>query len=241
MTTTAHRIALALAATLAASAAHKPVEAASLPALGAVGDIASASHQEVRTDRPARLHRIGGYEKRWHRRHWRPRHRHHGPSVYFYYNPPPVYRYYAPRPVYRYRVERYERDDGDAGLAGGVIGAVLGAVVGNQFGKGRGRTVATVGGAVLGAVVGSHIGRSMARSDHERVVYVLESSRTGRAVEWRNPDTGNDYTVTPIRTYRNGEGQDCREYTVWGWIGGFEEQLHGHACRMADGQWRNVS
>jgi surface antigen len=41
----------------------------------------------------------------------------------------------------------------------------------------------------------------------------LESTPSGTAVTWRNPDNGHTDTVTPIRTYQTGPGQYCREYT----------------------------
>ncbi|MDE1174701.1 MAG: glycine zipper 2TM domain-containing protein [Parvibaculaceae bacterium] len=42
------------------------------------------------------------------------------------------------------------------GLAscGTVVGAGAGGLVGNQFGKGNGKTAATIGGAVVGGVLG---------------------------------------------------------------------------------------
>jgi outer membrane lipoprotein SlyB len=45
------------------------------------------------------------------------------------------------------------------GTAGAVIGAIAGGVLGNQVGKGKGRTLATVGGAVGGGFAGNAIGK----------------------------------------------------------------------------------
>ncbi len=126
-------------------------------------------------------------------------------------------------------------------LAGGLIGAALGGLVGSNFGKGDGRTAAIVGGAVIGGLIGGNIGNSMDRGDYVQTSYVLETAPSGRVVTWQNPDTGQEYSVTPTRTYQRSSGQYCREFTTWGWIGGFEEQMHGTACRMADGSWQNVS
>lgn len=126
-------------------------------------------------------------------------------------------------------------------LAGGLIGAALGGLIGSNFGKGDGRTAAIVGGAVIGGLIGGNLGSSMDRTDYVQTSYVLETAPSGRAVTWQNPDTGQEYSVTPTRTYQRADGQYCREFTTWGWIGGYEEQMHGTACRMADGSWRNVS
>jgi surface antigen len=129
----------------------------------------------------------------------------------------------------------------DRTVAGGLIGAALGALTGSHIGKGSGRTAAIVGGAVIGAIVGGNIGQGMDRTDAVYASRALETAPSGNPVTWTNPDSGNRYTVTPTRTYRNAGGQYCREFTTWGWIGGYEQQLHGTACRMADGSWKNVS
>lgn len=52
--------------------------------------------------------------------------------------------------VHRYQVEEY-----DPSVGGGLVGAGVGGLLGNQIGKGSGRTAMTVLGSVLGAGVGS--------------------------------------------------------------------------------------
>lgn len=51
----------------------------------------------------------------------------------------------------------------------------------------------------------------------------LEKNRTGAASAWRNPDSGNEGTITPTRTYRTGQGQYCREYRQTITVGGKTE------------------
>jgi surface antigen len=129
-----------------------------------------------------------------------------------------------------------------SGLNGGhLIGGILGAVLGSQVGSGKGTAVAVIGGGILGAVIGGAIGDSMDRADHARTQTVLETTPTGRSVEWTNPDSGATYTVTPTKTYDNGAGAPCRDYSTWVFIDGYEEQATGTACRQADGTWRTVS
>ncbi len=124
--------------------------------------------------------------------------------------------------------------------SGMVIGGILGGALGSQVGGGHGRTAATVVGTLLGASVGGSVGRSMDETDRLKVAHSLESVRTGVSSHWRNPDTGNEYAVTPTRTYES-RGEPCREYTVDGKVGGKKEKIYGTACRQADGSWRAVS
>lgn len=124
--------------------------------------------------------------------------------------------------------------------AGMVIGGALGGALGSQVGGGHGRTAATVVGTILGAAVGGTVGRSMDDTDRLKVAHSLETVRTGIPSSWRNPDTGNQYTVIPTRTY-DSAGTPCREYTVNGTIGGKKEKITGTACRQADGSWRTVN
>jgi len=123
---------------------------------------------------------------------------------------------------------------------GMIIGGVVGGVLGSQVGRGHGRTAATIVGTLIGAAVGGAVGRSMAETDRIKTAQSLETVRTGVPSTWRNPDTGNQYTVTPTRTYDSSQGP-CREYTVDAIVGGKREQVYGTACRQPDGSWRVVS
>lgn len=123
---------------------------------------------------------------------------------------------------------------------GTVLGGALGGVLGSQVGGGDGRTAATIAGTLAGALVGGAIGRSMDQTDRLKVSRSLETERTGAASHWRNPDSGNQYTVTPTRTYETA-GTPCREYTVDGVVGGRKEKIYGTACRQADGTWRTTN
>lgn len=120
---------------------------------------------------------------------------------------------------------------------GGVIGGILGGALGSQIGEGSGRVAATVVGALVGSAVGGAVGRSMDEGDRARIARTLETEPTGVATRWRNPDTGNQYSVVPTRTYDHA-GTPCREFTVDGVVGGRAEKIHGTACRQADGSWR---
>ena len=121
--------------------------------------------------------------------------------------------------------------------AGMVIGGILGGVLGNQVGGGHGRTAAIIAGTMAGAAIGGAIGHSMDETDRMRTAQTLETVRTGVPSRWHNPDTGNDYTVVPTRTYETAQGP-CREYTMDALIGGKKETIYGTACRQPDGSWQ---
>jgi surface antigen len=120
---------------------------------------------------------------------------------------------------------------------GMVSGAVLGGVIGHQIGHGAGNAIATVGGAALGGYVGSRIGRNMDREDQKKAAQALESSPDQHASSWRNPNTGQSYSVTPKRTYEGADGP-CRDFDTTTEIDGRKETVHGTACRQADGSWK---
>jgi surface antigen len=120
---------------------------------------------------------------------------------------------------------------------GAVLGGVIGGIIGSEVGHHG--TAATIIGAIAGAAVGASIGRSMDESDRRRTAHVLETMPAGHAGHWVNPDTGAAYRVTPTRTFDH-HGTPCREYTVDARIGGRPEQVHGTACRQADGSWRTA-
>lgn len=120
---------------------------------------------------------------------------------------------------------------------GTVTGGVVGGLIGSQFGGGAGKVAAAAGGALLGAYLGGNIGKYMDRQDKMEMQRALETASTGQAVNWKNPDNGNQYSVKPTRTYYVAE-QPCREYITHAVIGGKTEQIHGKACRQADGSWR---
>lgn len=120
---------------------------------------------------------------------------------------------------------------------GMVIGGGLGALIGSQIGGGSGQIAAAVIGTMVGAAIGGAIGESMDETDRLKANGALETVRTGVASSWHNPDSGNEYTVTPTETYTTASGP-CREYTIEAVIEGRSEQVYGTACRQADGSWK---
>lgn len=154
---------------------------------------------------------------------WRAKNKHKGKQVY-----------YVPAP-FDIDLGRCNRD-----VLGAVLGGVAGGVIGAGVAKGDNRTAAIVGGSIIGAIIGGLVGRSMDRVDQNCVGQALEHAQDGQEVRWRNPN-GYEYEVVPRRTYTNGAGQYCREYTSTAVISGRAERIYGTACRTEDGSWRLVS
>lgn len=120
---------------------------------------------------------------------------------------------------------------------GMIIGGVLGGVLGSEVGGGDGRTAAIIIGTLIGASVGGAVGRSMDDTDRLKTAHALETVRTGVPSTWRNPDSGNEYTVVPTRTYETTAGP-CREFSIDATIGSRVEEVVGTACRENDGSWK---
>jgi surface antigen len=123
-------------------------------------------------------------------------------------------------------------------VGGGLIGGVAGGILGSQVGGGSGRIAAIIGGTLAGAALGSYMGGYMDRADQQRLSQTLETRPTGQSTSWRNPDTGHQYQVTPVKTYQVAEGRYCREFNTQVSIGGKVEDAYGTACRMPDGSWQ---
>ncbi|MBL4720944.1 MAG: glycine zipper 2TM domain-containing protein, partial [Alphaproteobacteria bacterium] len=125
---------------------------------------------------------------------------------------------------------------------GTLLGAGMGALVGSQIGSGRGTLVAVAIGALGGAMMGGSIGQSLDRADRmamERAQSAAADAPIGRAVAWRNPDSGASGEITPVREgWRKDSGAYCREYQQSVTIGGETESAYGVACRQPDGSWK---
>jgi len=122
---------------------------------------------------------------------------------------------------------------------GRVIGSVVGGVLGSNIGRGNGRTAAIIAGTILGGFLGGKIGKTMDENDRYKANQAFEKNPTNQPSSWRNPDSGNEYTVTPTKTYKNDSGP-CRDYTTEVLIDGRRETASGTACRE-NGQWRIVN
>lgn len=139
-----------------------------------------------------------------------------------------------------------QQDDGGTGLGTKTtIGALGGAAGGGLIAAAAGGGGAAIaGGVILGGLLGGAAGNYLDNQDKKTASdtanKALETSPTGQTSTWKNPDNGNSGTVTPTKTFKNAQGQDCREFQQTITVGGKTEQAYGTACRDADGNWRIV-
>ncbi len=126
--------------------------------------------------------------------------------------------------------------------AGTIVGAVGGAWIGSNVGKGKGQVAAIAAGTLLGALAGNSLGASLDKADmayfDRTTQHALESNKTGATSTWVNPDTGNQGSITPVKTFETASGVYCREYTQTVSIGNKEQEAFGKACRQPDGSWK---
>ena len=123
-------------------------------------------------------------------------------------------------------------------LYGSVIGGGLGALVGSQIGDGSGNTAAIITGALAGILVGNGVGSYIEQSDSNCVGAALDYAGDHQTISWNNPQSGNSYEVTPVRSYETESGRYCREYNTTVVVGGRAERAYGTACRQPDGDWQ---
>src|SRR5512134_2323842 len=126
------------------------------------------------------------------------------------------------------------------------IGAALGAAGGGLLGAAAGGSATGIAagvllGGLLGGATGSVLDDRDKRTATNATQQALESKPSGSTSTWRNPDTGNSGSVTPVRTFQANSGQYCREYEQSVTIGGKPQKSYGTACRQQDGSWQIVS
>ena len=76
--------------------------------------------------------------------------------------------------------------------------------------------------------LGRRVGNNFGQKDRREFGTALESNSTGNTSNWTNPDTNSDYSVTPTRTYQQGD-RPCREFTMNANVNGKPEKVTGTA------------
>lgn len=116
---------------------------------------------------------------------------------------------------------------------GAIGGAAGGAIIGQAIGHNTGGTLI---GAAVGSMLGYMIGNEMDKNDKAQLNQVYETSPSRQTTAWSNPDTGNQYSVTPQPAYKDSTGQNCREAEILSTIDGKAEKTIATACRI-NGRW----
>lgn len=138
-----------------------------------------------------------------------------------------------------------DSDRQTAQAVGGVVGAVVGNIVGSKVGSGDGKQIARGIGTVAGIFIGRAIALELTERDEELAQDAtddsMENDGEGETTVWRNPDSGNEGTVTPTsETYETVQEEECRDFESTVTVEGETEVAHGRACRQEDGSWKIV-
>ncbi|ADW19103.1 17 kDa surface antigen [Desulfobulbus propionicus DSM 2032] len=121
------------------------------------------------------------------------------------------------------------------GQTGAVGGAAAGALIGQAIGHNTG---ATLIGAAVGGLLGYIVGNEMDKYDREQLNHAYERGISNQRSSWVNPDTGNQYTVTPQPAYQSGSNRVCRRAEIEAVIDGRPQRTYSTACRDEYGAWQ---
>jgi surface antigen len=122
------------------------------------------------------------------------------------------------------------------GQTGAVGGAAAGALVGQAIGHNTG---ATLIGAAVGGLLGYIVGNEMDKYDREQLNHAYERGISNQRTAWVNPDSGNQYAVTPQPAYQNPSShQVCRRAEIEAIIDGKPQRTYSTACRDQYGAWQ---
>lgn len=168
-------------------------------------------------------------------------HVYHEPAARVVVNLPPWFRIESGEPEYDHgwepaphTLERLPRCN--SAQVGNVLGGLIGGVLGHQIGGGSGKTVATIGGAIAGVLIGGEIGKRMDAHDQACVAQALEFAPAGQRIAWQDPNSSEQYAVTPGEVARKGDLY-CRPYTAEITSGEHRRRTNTMACRRPDGAW----
>jgi surface antigen len=81
------------------------------------------------------------------------------------------------------------------------------------------------------------IEQAMDASDIVKLGSVLIIAGSVTPQSWRNPTSGREFTVTPMRSFAGDQGV-CREFSVDVTANARTERMSGAACQGADQRWR---
>ena len=118
---------------------------------------------------------------------------------------------------------------------GAAGGAAAGALIGQAIGHNTGGTLI---GAAVGTMLGYIVGSEMDKYDRQQLDHMYERGVSNQRSSWVNPDTGNQYTVTPQPAYQEPSSRRvCRRAEIEAVIDGRPERTYSTACRNEYAQW----
>ena len=118
---------------------------------------------------------------------------------------------------------------------GAAGGAAAGALIGQAIGHNTGGTLI---GAAVGTMLGYIVGSEMDKYDRQQLDHMYERGVSNQRSTWVNPDSGNQYTVTPQPAYQEPSTRRvCRRAEIEAVIDGRPERTYSTACRNEYGQW----
>ena len=118
---------------------------------------------------------------------------------------------------------------------GAAGGAAAGALIGQAIGHNTGGTLI---GAAVGTMLGYIVGSEMDKYDRQQLDHMYERGVSNQRSTWVNPDTGNQYTVTPQPASQEPSSRRvCRRAEIEAIIDGRPERTYSTACRNEYGQW----
>ncbi|QJB56233.1 glycine zipper domain-containing protein [Pseudodesulfovibrio sp. zrk46] len=120
-----------------------------------------------------------------------------------------------------------------------TLGTLAGATVGALTFKNK------VSGAAIGAgagmLVGYIVGNEMDKYDQTQVASALETTPSGQATTWTNPDTQTYYEAIPEPARQYDDGRVERDVTLRARMANGEyETVYAKAYRQPDGSWQLV-
>lgn len=127
--------------------------------------------------------------------------------------------------------------------AGTLTGLGAGALFGYQMvgGGATGPWVAAMVFGAAGAAGGYAVTDRLTRLDRQAMedtaYYSLSEAPAGDTAEWRNPRTGRNGTITPLRSFLDEEGRLCRDYRATITLDGETYDGKETACRNTTGAW----
>ncbi|WP_142850174.1 RT0821/Lpp0805 family surface protein [Telmatospirillum sp. J64-1] len=131
---------------------------------------------------------------------------------------------------------------GGTGMSGETVGtlggAAAGALAGAQFGRGSGQLAATAAGTLLGAYLGRQVGARLSEPAQNQAAQAeRQALASNSSITWNNPESNASGTVTPVRSYQDGN-RNCRDYVHTIYIEGRAQEARGTACQQPDGSWQ---